>query len=225
MTAFEKAVRAFRPAPRTLLAAVVLLNLELLAVLFYPGTAGLRPTAWWNVLLAFVWIDAGLLALYTSGVPSASARRRLVAGAVGAGYLLVLGAAGGLLRPGAAFGGAPATGFDTAWVIPGWGPEFVYAGEYVHLLLQPYAVVGYVALAYLLYVTVLNAAGAAVSGVLGLLTCVSCTWPVLYSLAAGAFGGTSGVAAATLDNSYLLSTLVFLATVGLLYYRPTLRSA
>jgi hypothetical protein len=70
------------------------------------------------------------------------------------------------------------------------------------------------------YATVLDAAGSAVTGVLGLLSCVSCSWPVLTSIATGLVGGSSGVAAAVSNGSYGLSTLVFVVTVGLLYWRP-----
>ena len=71
-----------------------------------------------------------------------------------------------------------------------------------------------------MYATVLDAARSAVTGVLGLLSCVSCSWPVLASLATGVAGGGSGLAAAVSTGSYGLSTVVFVATVALLYWRP-----
>jgi hypothetical protein len=85
---------------------------------------------------------------------------------------------------------------------------------------MPARVVGYLALAYLVYATVIDAAGSAVSGVLGLLSCVSCSWPILASLLTGVFGSSSALVAATFDLSYDVSTLVFVVTVALLYWRP-----
>ena len=85
---------------------------------------------------------------------------------------------------------------------------------------MPARVVGYAALAYLVYATVIDASGAAVSGVVGLLSCVSCSWPILASLLSGVAGGGSVLVAATFDFSYDISTAVFLLTVALLYWRP-----
>mgnify|MGYP000365615809 CR=1 FL=1 len=98
----------------------------------------------------------------------------------------------------------------------------LYDGAVLRVVLEPYKEVGYLALAYLVYVTVLDAAGAAVSGMVGLFSCVSCTWPILGTVAAGLFGGTSALAAVALGHAYGLSTLVFLSSVGLLWWRPTL---
>jgi cytochrome c biogenesis protein CcdA len=80
--------------------------------------------------------------------------------------------------------------------------------------------VGYAALAVLVYATALDVAGSAIGGVLGLFSCVSCTWPVLASLVGGVAGGSSAVASAALSGSYGLSTVIFVVTVGLLYWRP-----
>jgi hypothetical protein len=105
-------------------------------------------------------------------------------------------------------------------VPPGWGPAVTYAGSGLTLTLVPFRVVGYLALAYLVYATVLDAARSAVTGALGLLSCVSCSWPVLASLASGVAGSGSGIAAAVTTGSYGLSTLVFVVTVTLLVWRP-----
>jgi uncharacterized membrane protein YjjP (DUF1212 family) len=85
---------------------------------------------------------------------------------------------------------------------------------------MPARVVGYLALAYLVYGTVVDASSAGIAGLLGLLSCVSCTWPVIASVVAAVAGGGSALAATALGVSYDLSTLVFLVTVGLLYWRP-----
>jgi hypothetical protein len=86
---------------------------------------------------------------------------------------------------------------------------------------MPYKVVGYLALAYLVYDTVLDTAGSAVSGVLGLVSCVSCTWPVVATLAAGIAGSGTAVAAAASEWSYTIGTLAFVVTVVLLRWRPS----
>jgi hypothetical protein len=51
-----------------------------------------------------------------------------------------------------------------------------------------------------------------------LVSCVSCTLPVLAALVSGVAGGS--VTAVATGFSYDLSTLVFVASVGLLYWRP-----
>jgi len=103
---------------------------------------------------------------------------------------------------------------------PGYSPRLFYDGGVISLTLAPYKVVGYGALAYLVYVTVLDAAGTALSGVVGLFSCISCTWPVIGTIAAGVFGSSSALATAAMNQAYPLSTLVFLSAVALLWWRP-----
>jgi hypothetical protein len=98
----------------------------------------------------------------------------------------------------------------------------LYSGGGLSVVLMPARVVGYLALAYLVYATVIDASGAGVAGLLGLLSCVSCSWPVLAALVSGVAGSGSALAATTLGLSQDLSTVVFLLTVGLLYWRPTI---
>ncbi len=123
-----------------------------------------------------------------------------------------------------AHGHAHETGLRLAYrsLPPGFGPALLYSGSVVSLNLFPYQVVGYAALAYLVYATVLDAAGSAVSGLLGLFSCVSCTWPVIGTVVAGLFGSGSAVYAFALSRSFLLSTLVFVSAVALLRWRPDL---
>ena len=129
----------------------------------------------------------------------------------------MLAVVGGLVGTGL---GADATGFGVAWPMPGWGPTLVYGGHAAALVLMPAYVVGYLALSYLLYVTVLDAAGSAVGGLLGLVSCVSCTWPVFATVASTALSGTGLLAASAAQVPYDISTAVFLLTVALLYWRP-----
>jgi hypothetical protein len=210
------------PDGRTLLYGALVLNTELIAVLFYPGSNRLTARGWLYVALALVWINVGAWAILRTDPAPASAKQRRTALAVAGGYFAVLLYVGGLVTLGTTFAGVeiPTTGPRIAWLLPGWGPALQYGGELVTVSLQPYKLVGYLALAYLVDATVLDAAGAAVSGALGLLSCVSCTWPVLTSLATGLLGGTSALALAVQHWSHELSTVVFVLTVALLYWRP-----
>ncbi|NHN49923.1 hypothetical protein G9464_20345 [Halostella sp. JP-L12] len=217
--------RTLRPAlpdGRTLLYGALVLNTEFLAILFYPEIQRLTLDGWLNVAYALIWINVGAWAILRTDPPPASPRQRRIALGVAAGYFVLLAAVGGLVSVGDLFSPVdlPATGPRIAWLIPGWGPAVTYVGDLVTVALLPYRVVGYLALAYLVYATVLDAAGAAVSGVLGLLSCVSCTWPVLASLATGLLGGSSALALAVTTWSHELSTVVFVATVALLHWRP-----
>ncbi|HET7324874.1 MAG TPA: hypothetical protein VFJ06_11120 [Halococcus sp.] len=207
----------FRPERETLLWGALLINAELLAVLLYLVQPGIRASAIRYYIYPFVWINVGLWALVRVDPPSVSRRRRYVAGIIAIGYFLVLAYAGGLIGPGL---GALATGLRIAPLPPGSGPALLYSGAAIQLVLLPYKLVGYAALAYLVYATVLDVARSALSGVLGLFSCVSCTWPVIASVVAGVAGSSSAVASATLSSSYGLSTVVFVLTIGLLYWRP-----
>lgn len=164
----------------------------------------------------FVWINAAALAALWVRPADAGVRRRAVAIAVAAGYFLVVAWFGGLVGTGMA-----STGFDVRWLPPGWGPALLYSGHGLRLTLLPFKVVGYLGLAYLLYAAVLDLAGSPVGALLGTVSCVSCTMPILASVAAGVFGGTTAVASAAYAWSYDLSTVAFVLAVALLTWRPT----
>lgn len=204
-----------RPARGTLLWGAVLINAELLALFLYLARPGVTPTAIRYYVYPFIWINVGLWALVRADPPTASHRRRFAAGALAVGYFLVLAYAGGLIST-----GGMATGFRIALLPPGSGPALVYGDDVLQIVLFPYKVVGYVALAYLVYAVVLDVAHSALGGVLGLLSCVSCTWPVLAAVVTGVTGSSSAVANAALAESYGLSTVVFVLTVALLFWRP-----
>jgi len=218
-------VAAFRPSlpdSETMLYAALVLNTELLVVLFYPGVWQTTVNGWLRVLYAFVWINVGVWAVLRTNPPDAPPRQRRIALGIALGYFALLSAVGGLVTVGDIFTDValPPTGPRIAWLIPGWGPAVTYVGDLFSVALLPYRVVGYLALSYLVYATVLDAAGSAVTGVLGLLSCVSCTWPVLASLATALLGGSSALALAVTNWSYEISTVVFIVTVALLYWRP-----
>ena len=164
----------------------------------------------------FVWIDASLLALLRADVPSGSPGRRLLAGAIGTGYFLLLGYVGGLYGP-----GMEPMALHLNWgPPPGYAPTLLYDSGSFQLLLEPYKVVGYLTLSYFVYATVLDAAATAVSGVLGLFTCLSCSWPILGTVATTVFGSGSAVAAVATGNAYGIGTAVFVLALALLSYRP-----
>jgi hypothetical protein len=213
-----------RPRRETLLWGSVLVTLELgllTAHVLVGSSSPLSPGGLRLWVYPFVWINVGLWAVVRTepAAVESSTRQRALAGVLVAGYFGVLAYTGGLVGHGTSEGAGVV---NVVWgtVPPGWAPVVTYAGSGLTLTLVPYRVVGYLALAYLVYATVLDAARSAVTGLLGLLSCVSCSWPVLASLATGVAGSGSGLAAAVTTGSYGLSTLVFLATVALLYWRP-----
>jgi hypothetical protein len=135
-----------------------------------------------------------------------------------------LSIAGGILSPGHILHGhAHSTGFRIANLPPGWGLALLYGGSYLNLAVIPYKLFGYLALASLVYATVIEATRNLLSGIVGLFSCVSCTLPVLAAVASGLFGGSSALATAAYSQSYALSTVVFVVTVGLLSWRPSVR--
>lgn len=221
----------FRPSRDALLWAGLVVNSEVILTFAYLALADVTVTEWRYLLYPFVWLNVSAWALVRTNPVPQSARARCVGAAVGVGYFVLLAYVGGVLSQGIGFhhaGGASvadhhALGWRIAWLPPGWGPALLYSGMTVQLNLMPYKVVGYATLAYLVYATVLDAAGSAVSGVLGLVSCVSCTWPVLASIAAAIAGSGTAVAAAANEWSYALGTAMFVLTVGLLRWRPTIR--
>ena len=218
-----------RPAPSTdrlgslvpssgrLLRYALVLNAQLVAVALYYSLTSLTLVEPRYVLYALLWINGGALAVLKARPPAtAGFRTRRRAVAVATAYFGVLAVAGGLVGTGA----ETPEGWRVAWLTAGWGPALVYAGHAVSFVLMPAYLVGYAALAYLVYVTLLEATRSAVGGLLGLLSCVSCTWPVLATVGATLVGGTGFLTASAMRLSYDLSTAVFLVTVALLYWRP-----
>lgn len=225
----------WRPSRQDLLVGAAVLNAELLAVLVYLAVNSVVIQSWRFIVYAFLWINVGLFAIAKTDPTPTNGRTKRIALLVAVGYFLLLAVAGGLVGPShsspiASFladghvhsHGSLSSGasYEVRMLPPGWGPAFVYEGGWVMLILMPYKVVGYVSLAYLVYATVIDAATASISGALGLLSCVSCTWPVLGSVVTSLFGGGSAVAVAATMWPYDVSTVAFLAAVGLLMWRP-----
>lgn len=207
----------YRPDDSTVLWAALVLNVEFLIVHLYLRMIGVTVTDPLMLVYPWVWIDVGLWAVSTTSPAPASRRQRRLAGALGVGYFGVLAVAGGLL------GAGTDTGFRIAWALPpGFGPALLYDGEFIRTILQPYKLVGYVALAYLVYVTVLDAVSSALSGVVGLFSCVSCTWPILGTVLTSLLGEASAIVAFATNQPYAASTVVFLSAAGLLSWRPSM---
>lgn len=201
--------------------AALFVNLQLVFVVAYYAFTSAAPTDLRYAVYGLLWVNVGILAIYGTSAPEGvefrTRRRALV---LAAAYFGLLASVGGLVGIGA---GEHATGFRIAMLPPGWGPAFVYAGSSVVFAITPAFLVGYLALAYLVYVTALETAGSAVAGLIGLFSCVSCTWPILAAAASALLGGAGILGTSALGMSYDLSTAVFLLTVGLLYWRPGIR--
>ncbi|WP_318570210.1 DUF7546 family protein [Salinigranum marinum] len=225
------------PTRTDLLAGAVVLNAELLVVLLYLAVEPVVIESWRFILYGFLWINASIYAVAKTTPAQTTPRTKRIALLVAGGYFLVLAVAGGIVGPSHtsplaslitdghlhSHGTAAAGSFDLRLLPPGWGPALVYQGSWLLVILMPYKIVGYLALAYLVYATVIDAAGTVVSGSLGLLSCVSCTWPVVGSLVTSIFGSGSAVVVAATTWPYDISTVAFLATVALLTWRPLVR--
>ncbi|SEO96394.1 hypothetical protein SAMN04487948_10925 [Halogranum amylolyticum] len=225
----------WRPTRQELLVGAAVVNAELLVVLLYLAFIPVRIQSWRFIAYGFLWINVGLYAVAKTDPAPTDPRTRRIALLVAGGYFLLLAVAGGILGPShssplAALitdghthshtANAAGASFDVRLLVPGWGPSFVYQGGWFLVILMPYKVVGYVALAYLIYATVIDAVTASLSGALGLLSCISCAWPVLGSLVTSVFGSGSAVAVAATTWPYDISTVAFLGAVGLLMWRP-----
>lgn len=213
------------PEPRTILLATAVLYVEVMALTGYwlfGDTVSVSAPRF--ALYGLLWINVALWVFVRTDIPSASRTTVRRAAVVAVGYLALLAYTGGVVAPGIPASYDYVAGFSVLWLPPGWGPALVYKTEFVRLILMPARVLGYLALTYLVFVTVVDAASSAVSGLLGLFSCLSCSWPILASVGTAVLGGSSFVAAATTTYAYDVSTVVFLVTVALLSWRPTVES-
>jgi hypothetical protein len=200
-----------------LLYGAILANTLVLLAVAYMLLSGVTDPEPRYVVYGLLWLFVGIAVLVTADPAPTDDRTRRRAAAVGVCYFAALAVAGGLLTLSDA---GASWGVRLVPLPPGWGPAPVVTTPYVVVGIVPARVVGYLALSYLVYATVIDAVSSAVSGLLGLLSCVSCTWPVIASVATGVVGG-SAAASVALGFSYDLSTAVFLVTVALLYWRPS----
>ncbi len=214
-------VREATPSLRTLGVAAFVLNLQLVAVVGYYAALGGFPSTLRYVAYGLIWVNVSVLVLWKVQIPSGyefETRRRALT--IAASYFALLAFFAGLVAT-----GVPDHAVNTriAWLPPGWGPALVHAGSWLTVIVMPAYVLGYLALAKLVYIAVLEASGSLAAGILGLFSCISCTLPILAMIGSAIFGGTGLLAATALDASYDLSTAVFLITIALLLWRPTLR--
>ncbi|MDY7081217.1 MAG: hypothetical protein SXQ77_02130 [Halobacteria archaeon] len=113
------------------------------------------------------------------------------------------------------------TGWQVSWVSPGWGPIISYNNYTFYFELIPFQVIGYAALSYLVYDALLDTTKSVFAGAFGFVSCVGCTWPIAASLITGVLGGSSLAVGTGIYNwSYGIGTVVFVAAVFLLYWRP-----
>ena len=191
---------------------IVALELYLLVAYFVLTPA--IPTGELRYLVyPFLWINAGIWAARTVTPTPANRRHRAVGVGIAALYLLLL-----LYLPGAIGSGTAgvATDFRVAMAAPGWGPVVALTSPLLRLYLVPFEVVGYVALAYLVYANALRTSRSTLSGALGLVTCVGCTVPILVPLVGALGGPATGLATTAYAWSYDLGTATFLVAIWLL---------
>lgn len=208
----------FRPARSTLEWGTLLVVVELAwlgSYVWATDSVFFRPEI---LLLPFVWLNVSLWAIIRVRPPAASDRTKLIALFITLFYFSVLVVLSGIVKSPA----GPESFRIAAQLPPGWGPALFYTGSQLQVALIPYQAIGYLTLSYLVYVTILDASGTVAGGLLGLVSCVSCTFPIIAALVSGVFGGGTALATAAYSHSYLLSTAIFLVTVGLLAYRPVM---
>ena len=207
---------------KTLLYGALLVNTELLLVAIHAFVGGTSASSWQGVaqyVYPLVWINVGLLAIVKTTPPPVSTTTKRRAIAVGVVYFLVLAAIGGIFRPGSP-DVVPYTQINLLMLPPGWNPMVAYFGTVVSVTLIPYKLVGYAALSYLIYVMVLDSSGLSWGTVTGLFSCVSCVLGILVPVVSSVVGGTAAAVGQLVPQSYGAATLVYLLSIGLLYWRP-----
>ena len=208
------ALARLRPRRETVgvLAALTLAELAVLGV--YLATMPVAVTELRYFLYPFVWLNVSLLAFWRVTPRDVAGRRRWLAVGVGVAYFLALAAVGGVLAA------STASGVTVHWALPpGWGPMVLAHVGPVRVAAAPYQVVGYLALAYLVYATLADAEASLAGGFVGLFACVSCTLPLLAAVVSSLAGGAVAFGSAS-ALSYDLSTAVFVLAVALLAWRP-----
>ena len=193
-----------------------ILNAEVILLVWYYSIMPAAPTNLLQLAYPWLWINASIWAVSNVSLAPTTDRKRWLALAVGVGYFLLLSYFGGIYD----LTGA-GIGFRIAWLPPGWGPAPIYSASAFTVVLLPFKLVGFLALSYLVAATVVDAAGTGLAGFVGLFSCVSCTWPLLATVLTGIFGSASAAASIVTGQPYGASTVVFLASIGMLVWRPT----
>lgn len=208
------------PAEARSIGVVVIAELALVAVYFRFTGATLTHLRY--AVYPFIWINVGLWAVLKTTPPPVQRRHRWVGVIAAMTYFSLLAIVAGLIgiHPGHSPHPDGAFGLQIVMGAPGWGPAVMYISPSFHCMIIPYLVIGYLSLAYLVYVTVLEATRSAVAGLLGIGSCIGCTFPVAASFVAGVAGGSSALTTAIYGFSMDISTGVFVAAIMLLYWRP-----
>lgn len=201
---------------QTLTIWAAILNAEVILLVWYYTIMPATPTNLLQIAYPWIWINASIWAVSRVSIAPTTSRNRWLALAIGVGYFVVLGYFGGLYQ----FTGA-GIGFRIAWLPPGWGPVPIYSASAFTLAILPFKLVGFAALSFLVAATVVDATGSGLAGFVGLFSCVSCTWPLLATVFTSIFGTASATATIVTGQPYGASTVVFLASVGMLVWRPT----
>ena len=199
---------------------VVVGVLVLLAIYLHAFELRPRPFHFYPM----IWIAVGLSVLWYVRPVTRDGGRDIGAAVLAAAYFAVLLVAGGVIGAGPALPFGPVAGSVEELyglriatdVPPGYGPALLYVGPYLRIGLIPYLLVGYLALAWLVYVIARSARRAAAPGLIGIFACVGCTWPVLAAVLGGT-GLVGSLGAAVYANAYPISTAGFLLAVGLLW--------
>ncbi|CCQ34372.1 ABC transporter ATP-binding protein [Halorhabdus tiamatea SARL4B] len=206
---------------RGVLRWATLINVEILLLLGYLFVADAQVFDLASSRLyvyPFVWINVSLWALATVRPPDAPRWRKLFGGAVATGYALLLTYLGGLVST--AMTDAATLSIRPLVFPPGWAPVVSADLAGLSVTLLPYKVLGYITLSYLVYTLVVEAAGV-LPAILGLFSCVSCVWAAVVVPLAGTIGGSTALATVVFGGGYDLSTAIFVVSVVLLAWRPT----
>jgi hypothetical protein len=165
-----------------------------------------------------IWITVGAAAVSRAPRAVGSTRRRILAGTVAAAYLaLLLWFTGTVyVMPEWMYS---ASIFATG--LPGWAPIVTFMLGPIGGSIVPFVLLGYVALAYLTYVSLTRATRGLAAAVLGPVTCVGCVAAGvsgLLALAGGtgatvAVAGASGGAGPLATVAYDAATVVYVVAV------------
>lgn len=220
---------AIRPSKRAVLWGTALIGIQAYLTLTYVWITGRAGGVDLFVLVPWIWINVALLAFLRADAPAVAGRDRLLPAGIAGGYFLILLGVSGTIGLGTAFSDAVPRAelrlllFD---VPPGWAPTVIYAGEFIRVALRPPLLLGYAAIAYLLYATIARSGAGVIGGVVGLFSCVGCMVPIVASAVAVLTGSTAGYLQPenlAVISGYDISTAVFLLTVFILWfgYRST----
>lgn len=195
---------------------IAVLTIEVYAVFAYFELTAATPTEQLRYLLyPLVWMTVAVWAMLAVDLEAETRLQAALGSSIGLVYFL-----GVLWIPGNIGLGAAGSEFvlRVEMYSPGWGPLLVVTGPWLRLFLVPFEVLGYAGLAYLLTANVLKLSRETLSGALGLVTCVGCTVPVLVPVMGLLGGPATSLTTTAYAYSYDIGTVLYVLTVGLLYY-------